>query len=267
VRLVNVWLRYGRRARWVLREVDLALDTGQLAVVTGPNGAGKTTLLLAVAGLLRPGRGYVADDHVGGLRGKERVVRPRRVGWVPERFPANQPFTVRSYLAGMAGIRGLDRDEAAAQLVGWFDRLQLTPFAATPLGELSKGTAQKVGLIQALVPRPDLLVLDEPWEGLDAQTRRLIPELVREARAAGTQVLVSDHLGQVDELPDAVRWRVADGTVTVDSAAGLSADRRIIEVAVAAADVPAALADLRGAGHDVIRVRDWDPPKQPAVGA
>jgi len=252
VRLVNVWLRYGRRARWVLREVNLGLDTGQLAVVTGPNGAGKTTLLLAVAGLLRPDRGSVAD-------------RPRRVGWVPERFPANQPFTVRSYLAGMAGIRGLDRDEAAAQLVGWFDRLQLTPFAATPLGELSKGTAQKVGLIQALVPRPDLLVLDEPWEGLDAQTRRLIPDLVREVRAAGTQVLVSDHLGQVDELPDAIRWRVAGGAVTVDSPEGLSADRRIIEVAVAAVDVPAALADLRGAGHDVIRVRDWDPPNQPAA--
>lgn len=236
----------------MLREVDLTLEAGQLAVVTGPNGAGKTTLLLAVAGLLRPGRGTVTD-------------RPRRVGWVPERFPASQPFNVRSYLSAMAGIRGLSPDAAAAELAGWFDRLQLTPFAATPLGELSKGTAQKVGLIQALVPRPDLLVLDEPWEGLDAQTRRLIPELVREARAAGTQVLVSDHLGQVDELPDAIRWRVAAGTVVVDSPDGLSADRRIIEVAVAAADVPATLAELRGAGHDVVRVRDWDTPSAPVA--
>jgi ABC-2 type transport system ATP-binding protein len=252
VRVVNVWLRYGRRAPWVLRGVDLALDAGQLAVVTGANGSGKTTLLMAVAGLLSPARGSVAD-------------RPRRVGWVPERFPANQPFNVRSYLSAMAGIRGLTPDEAAGELVGWFDRLQLAPFAATPLGELSKGTAQKVGLIQALVPRPDLLVLDEPWEGLDAATRRLIPELVGEVRAAGTQVLVSDHLGQVDELPDAIRWRVGDGAVTVDSPEGLSADRRIIEVAVAAADVSAALADLRGAGHDVVRVRDWDAPIKPAA--
>jgi ABC-2 type transport system ATP-binding protein len=245
VRWDNVWLRYARRAPWVLRELNLSLDPGQLAVVTGRNGAGKTTLLLAAAGLLRPARGSIVD-------------RPGRIGWVPERFPPGQPFTVGSYLTSLARIRGLSESAAAAQLAGWFDRLALAPNASTPLDQLSKGTAQKVGLIQALVPRPDLLVLDEPWEGLDAQTRRLIPELVGEVRAAGGCVLVSDHLGQVDELPDAIRWQVHDGTVGSGSAVGLSADRRVIEIAVAAADALSALAELRRAGREVIRIRDWD---------
>src|SRR5258705_11549011 len=94
MRYEHVYLRSARRSPWVLSDVSLALPAGQVAVVLGRNGAGKTTLLSAVAGLLTADRGHVRD-------------RPARVAWVPERFPANQPYRVRAYLISMARIRGL----------------------------------------------------------------------------------------------------------------------------------------------------------------
>src|SRR5689334_6840192 len=90
----NVWFRYGRRgAPWVLQAVDVSLSPGEVAVVLGPNGAGKSTLLQLAAGVLRATRGSIRE-------------RPAVVGWVPERFPADQPFTARAYLNHMAAIRG-----------------------------------------------------------------------------------------------------------------------------------------------------------------
>jgi ABC-type multidrug transport system ATPase subunit len=241
VRFVDVGLRYGRGAPWVLSEVDCTLLPGQAAVVLGRNGAGKTTLLAAAAGLLRPDRGRIED-------------RPGRVGWVPERFPAGQPFDVRRYLVAMAQVRGLGRAEAETQVRAWADRLYLTRYLDTRLTDVSKGTAQKAGLIQALVPRPDLLVLDEPWEGLDEPTRREIPTIVDEMLAAGGSVLVSDHMHSARVLPQAVSWLVGDGQVRVEGET--TGTRWVIEVGVAAADVTESLARLRAQGHDILGVRE-----------
>jgi ABC-2 type transport system ATP-binding protein len=196
VRLDKVWFRYARRAAWALREVDATVEPGQTIVVLGHNGAGKSTLLQLAAGVLRPVRGTLRD-------------RPPVVGWVPERFPAGQPFTTLGYLRSMAAIRGLP----ATAVDPWIDRLGLTAHTGTPLPELSKGTAQKVGVAQALLRPPGLLVLDEPWEGLDAASRTLIPQIVAEVTADGGSVLVSDHRGEIAGLPDALHWTVADGAL------------------------------------------------------
>jgi ABC-2 type transport system ATP-binding protein len=238
----NVWLRYERRSPWVLQAVDVTLDRGQVAVVLGKNGVGKTTLLAAAAGLLRPDRGRIVE-------------RPTRVGFVPERFPANQPFTVSAYLVGMARAHGVTRAAAMEQVDLWSERLFLTRYLDVNLAELSKGTAQKVGLIQAMIPRPDLLVLDEPWEGLDAQTRDLIPDIVGEILAVGGSVLVSDHLGEVARLPGALRWHIDGTRVDHYQIASEAQARYVIEVGVAAAEVPHVVAELRELGHEVLRVR------------
>jgi ABC-type multidrug transport system ATPase subunit len=235
VRLVNVSYRYGRRGPWVLREVDVTVAPGEVAVVLGRNGAGKSTLLQIAAGVLRPSGGAVRD-------------RPQPVGWVPERFPADQPFTVRDYLEAMARVGG------GGEPAPWIERLGLTPYAGTKLGELSKGTAQKVGLAQALLRSPRLLVLDEPWEGLDAAARELVPDIVGEVTAAGGAVLVSDHRGETARLPGATTWTVAGNTVTA-GAPETDEDDVVLEVRVAAAQADDALAALRAAGHDVVRVR------------
>ena len=249
MRFDKVSFRYARRAGWALREIDATVEAGQTIVVLGHNGAGKSTLLQLAAGVLRPSRGTIRD-------------RPHAVGWVPERFPAAQPFTTGSYLRSMAAVHGLPG--AAAD--PWIERLGLTAHTGTPLGDLSKGTAQKVGLAQALLRPPGLLVLDEPWEGLDAASRTLIPQIVAEVTIAGGAVLVSDHRGEIASLPGARHWTVTDGilhTTAPDASppapAGTGDDDVIVEVAVRRPEAAAAMDRLRAAGHRVLGVRESHP--------
>lgn len=230
--LRSVGVRYGRRAPFVLRDVDLALPAGALVEVTGRNGAGKSSLLRVLAGVLAPATGSV-------------VGRPAVVGWAPERFPVEQPRRTGDYLRGQARVRGLGAgaDRAVERET---ERLGLQPLLAVPLAQLSKGSAQKVGLAQALLVPPDLLVLDEPWSGLDAAARAAVPEVVREVVARGGSVAVADHQQQVAALAPDLRWQVERGAVTSE-AVGAPATVRV-EVDVSAADAPALLAELRRRG-------------------
>jgi ABC-type Na+ transport system ATPase subunit NatA len=234
-----VWFRYARRAGWTLRTVNARVEPGATVVVLGRNGAGKSTLLQLAAGVLRPVRGTVRD-------------RPRTVGWVPERFPADQPFTAEQYLHRMAALRGV---RGTAPVEHWVDRLGLGEHRHTRLADLSKGTAQKVGLAQALLVMPGLLVLDEPWEGLDAAARTLIPSIVGEVTAAGGAVLVSDHRGEIAGLPGAIRWSVAESAVHTEAAPETGEDEMVVEVAVRRADADDTVARLRAEGHRILGVR------------
>jgi ABC-2 type transport system ATP-binding protein len=247
VRFDGVWFRYGRRLPWALRELEATVAPGSTVVVLGRNGAGKSTLLQLAAGVLQPVRGEVRD-------------RPPVVGWVPERFPADQPFTAGQYLRRMAELRGAP----GSAVREWIERLLLTEHAGTRLADLSKGTAQKVGVAQALLVRPGLLVLDEPWEGLDAAARTLIPEIVAEVTAAGGIVLVSDHRNEIAGLPGAIHWTVA-GSRLSPGAAAEPADEVIVEVAVPRAQADQAVVRLRADGHRVLGVRDVAPPQGPSV--
>ncbi|GIJ07659.1 ATP-binding cassette domain-containing protein [Micromonospora andamanensis] len=252
--LEDVGLRYHRRGPWVLRQVTVGVAPGEAVVVLGRNGAGKSTLLQLLAGVLRPSRGRVLD-------------RPSVVGWVPERFPADQPFTVDGYLVSMARVAGLSPSEADRTVRHWVDRLGLGPFRTVRLAQLSKGTAQKVGLAQALLRPPGLLVLDEPWEGLDAVARELVPQVVDEVLADGGSVLVSDHRGETVRLPGAREWRVADGAV-VERASSDAAAVAVVELEVPVGQLPATVARLRAEGHHVLRVRGQSAPPEttcPAV--
>ncbi|WP_243711292.1 ABC transporter ATP-binding protein [Actinomadura sp. KC216] len=181
----------------MLRDVTLSLRPGAVTEVTGRNGAGKSTLLRVIAGLRSPRKGIVKD-------------RPGRVGYAPERFPVDQPFTVRGYLGHMAAMRGVPAESVET----WAERLGFDHLLNVRLPELSKGSAQKIGLAQALLDNPGLLILDEPFAGLDAATRAALPTLISEFAAEGAIVVVSDHQRCIEALPGIERLRVADGTVT-----------------------------------------------------
>jgi ABC-type multidrug transport system ATPase subunit len=212
VQLEQVAFRYRRRAPWVLRDVTLTVPRGRVIEVNGANGAGKSTLLRMLAGVVPPVRGHVSN-------------RPVRVGYAPERFPTAQPFTARSYLDHMCRIGGVPPERAGE----WAERLGFAGLLDTRLADLSKGSAHKTGLVQALIASPDLLVLDEPFAGLDAKTRSALPALLAELAADGTSVVVSDHQGDLRELPDIVRWQVSGHTVTTGV---IPEEHTIVEVTV-----------------------------------
>ena len=240
MQLDGVGFRYGRTAAWVLEDITARISPGDTVVVDGRNGVGKSTLLQIIVGVLRPSRGQIRD-------------RPATIAWVPERFPADQPFTIAQYLLGVAGMRGLSGPSADETVERWTERLGIAAYRDTRLPDLSKGTAQKVGLAQALLVTPKLLVLDEPWEGLDAASRELVPTLIAEVRAAGGAAIVSDHRGEAGWLPGATQWRLTPGGLATEAAA--IEEMCLVEVAMTATAAPALIAQLRSDGHNNIRVR------------
>ena len=120
-----------------------------------------------------------------------------------------QPFTVAAYLARMAAVRGVP--EAACK--PWAERLGMVAFLDVPLGDLSKGSAHKVGLAQALLAPPGLLILDEPFSGLDAQTRAELPTIIDEITTGGGIVVLSDHQSGLAGQPGVTHLSMDNGAV------------------------------------------------------
>jgi ABC-type multidrug transport system ATPase subunit len=219
--------RYGRWQPWVLDRLDVRFRPGTLSVVVGANGSGKSTLMRLLAGVSRPNRGVIS--------------RPESVGYVPERLPARLQMTGRTYLAHMGRLRALDRVRVAQRVEELAHRLQLAPGLDVPIGRLSKGNTRKVLLAQAFLVPEGLLLLDEPFSGLDpVATEGLIHELST-AAAAGATVVVTSHTGDrvcpVDDMLELVSGRirafephrgvsVRSGLATIELAAPAGAPRR-----------------------------------------
>ncbi|MEV2237105.1 anchored repeat-type ABC transporter ATP-binding subunit [Micromonospora sp. NPDC049891] len=179
--------------RPVLRGVRLHVEPGELVGLIGPNGAGKTTLLRSVLALLRPRAGRVL---VGGVPS-----RPGRsvIGYVPQRheFAWEFPISVeQAVLSGRTGRIGLLRRPGAAD---WraaaeaIDRVRLGELRRRPVGELSGGQRQRVLVARALALQPTLLLLDEPFTGLDLPTQELLDELFAGLAAEGKALLMTTH--------------------------------------------------------------------------
>jgi ABC-type multidrug transport system ATPase subunit len=179
LRCEAVGKRYGR-GRWVLTDVDLEVPPGAVVAVAGGNGSGKSTLLRILAGLSRPTSGRVSG-------------RPPRVGYVPDRFTAHDRLPAITYLTHLGRVRGMPGARARARARHLLDRLALVGGEQAPLRTLSKGNAQKVALAQALLVVPDLLVLDEPWSGLDVPAHAVLAEFLGEVAGQGGTVVFTDH--------------------------------------------------------------------------
>jgi ABC-type Mn2+/Zn2+ transport system ATPase subunit len=178
----------------VLSGAELSLEPGTLTSIVGANGSGKSTLLRIGAGVTSPSGGSVQV--------------PRRVGYVPERLAARNKFTGAEYLAHMGRIRGLPHRVITSRGNEFFERLGVLPGPHESWNNLSKGNRQKVVLAQAFLGHLDIIVLDEPYSGLDRDAHHALDELVAEARAKGTSVLVSSH-----DVPSAAcrTYRLIDG--------------------------------------------------------
>lgn len=193
-------VRYRYRRGSALTGVTMEIPQGVCAVL-GPNGAGKTTLLRLLTGILRPRSGtlYVGGHDMRTVRGR-RAVR-RLGGYLPESPGLYPHLTVRACLEYTALLNGDDdarhRRHQAGRLM---DRLDLTLSARSRVGELSTGARQRVGVAQALVGDPRLLVLDEPTSGLDPLHRRQLRTLIAELGRDITVVLATHVLGDVGSV-------------------------------------------------------------------
>jgi ABC-2 type transport system ATP-binding protein len=178
------------RRRVVLDDVSLALQPGDAYGLLGANGAGKSTTLRILLGLSRPdrGSGTLLDAPLG-----DRAARAR-LGYLPETPTFHDQLTAREFLTfcgQLQGMRGQTlRDRATALL----ERLELGAARDLRLRKMSKGMLQRLGLAQALLGEPELLILDEPMSGLDPQGRKLVRDLILEQREAGRTVLFSTHI-------------------------------------------------------------------------
>jgi gliding motility-associated transport system ATP-binding protein len=187
----------GRR---VVRDLTLALAKGQVLGLLGVNGAGKSTTLRMIAGVLAPSGGRVLID--GDDLGENSGLARRRIGYLPEVPPLHAELTVREFLAFCARLHGLARDADAA-VARAIDRCGLGEVRRRLIGALSKGFRQRVGLAQAILHEPDLLVLDEPFSGLDPLWRARFKEVLALERRRGATLFFSSHiLGDIEELCD-----------------------------------------------------------------
>nr|WP_308293220.1 anchored repeat-type ABC transporter ATP-binding subunit [Streptomyces sp. TS71-3] len=208
----------------VLADAALSVDRGELVGLIGPNGAGKTTLLRTVLGLLRPVAGQVRID---GHR-----TRPGRtpIGYVPQRhdFAWEFPLSVaNTVMTGLTGRLGLFRRPGPAEweaVADALDRVRMRSLADRPVGQLSGGQRQRVLVARALALRPALLLLDEPFTGLDMTTQELLSELFTGLAHEGRAVLMTTH-DILSALDGCDRLALLDRTViAVGTPAELTAD-------------------------------------------
>ena len=181
--------------------LGLSIAPGEFYALLGPNGAGKTTTLRMVSGLLAPDRGSIAVYGIDALA--DPIAAKRLMAWVPDEPMIYEKLTPIEYLDFVAGLWGVDSDLAAARASDLLSWLGLAPNADARCEHLSRGMRQKVALAGALVHEPKLILLDEPFTGLDAASARLVKEVLRERVRAGCSVIMTTHILDVAE-------RVAD---------------------------------------------------------
>ncbi|MFP5020742.1 anchored repeat-type ABC transporter ATP-binding subunit [Pseudonocardia phyllosphaerae] len=202
--------------REVLHDVELTVGDGETVGLIGPNGAGKTTLLRSVLGLVAPTRGSVVID--GADPGRRRGT----VGYVPQRheFSWDYPISVRAaVLSGTVHrrrwLRRASADDRAA-VAEALERVAMTPLANRPVGELSGGQRQRVLVARALALRPRLLLLDEPFTGLDVPTQEMLTDLFGRLRGEGNALVTTTHdLAAASEM--CTRLCLLNRTVVADA--------------------------------------------------
>ena len=184
--------------RAVVNRVSCEVRPGEIFALLGPNGAGKTTLIRMITDILRPDSGEILlDGHA--LDGKSR----RGIAYLPEERGLYRRVPVIDVLVYYGQLKGLSAHAARAAGLALLERMDLREWAAKQVQTLSKGMQQKVQFCTVLIGEPRLLILDEPFTGLDPLNTQLFEELLAERRAAGSTVLLSTHqMNKVEELCD-----------------------------------------------------------------
>ena len=179
-------------------DVSFGVESGEIFGLLGPNGAGKTTTIRIILDIFKPDAGRVAV-----LGGPMNEDKKSRVGYLPEDRGLYQDIPLERCLVYLATLKGLSEAEAHQRIGAYLKRFDLADHKRKKIKELSKGMQQKAQLISTLVHRPDLVIIDEPFSGLDPLNTQMIKDLLVEERDRGVTIVMSTHqMHQVEELCD-----------------------------------------------------------------
>ncbi len=180
--------KFGQKV--AVADLTLQVARGEVFGFLGPNGAGKTTSVKILLGLVEPnaGGGRLLGHALGDPRSRERV------GFLPEHFRCHEWLTAVEFLRVHADLYRISVDRRDRKISELLDRVGLTDHAKKRLSAFSKGMLQRIGLAQALLNEPDLVILDEPTSGLDPNGRRLVRDIIADLRRAGSSVFLNSHL-------------------------------------------------------------------------
>ena len=250
IEAVEVGKRYG--ALQALDGVSFEIGRGEVVGLLGPNGAGKTTLIRILCGYFEPSAGRVSVDGLDVVDHVQDV--QARIGYLPEQAPLYPEMLVQEYLDMVADLRGVAPGSRRSLLSDAVHATELGDHLTRPIGALSKGFRQRVGLAQAILHQPKVLVLDEPTSGLDPTQVAHVRDLIRRL-AETTTVLFSTHiLSEVEQVCERALI-VLGGTLREDARLReLRSTQRVVVGVVGAdpADAAAALAGVPGA--DAVRL-------------
>jgi len=238
---------YGPKA--AIEEVSFQVAKGEVVGFLGPNGAGKTTTMRILACFMPPtsGTARVAGFDIG----KDSLQVRRRIGYLPESVPLYGDMTARQYLTFAAEAKGVPRSERAKRVAGVLERCLLTDVPDRLIRNLSKGYRQRVGIAQALVADPEVLILDEPTLGLDPKQIIEIRSLIRDMRGERTVILSTHILPEVSMVCQRVIIINEGRIAAVDTPENLNlrlqkSSRILLEVEGPAEEVRRTLAGVRG---------------------
>lgn len=200
IRTENLGKTY-RGGTVALKGLDLEVNAGEVFGFLGPNGAGKSTTIQLLLDFIRPttGRAYLFDQPVA------RTETRRRLGYLPESVNLHRYYSGRRLLEFYAGLLGIEPADRSRRAVDLLERVGLADVAEQRVSRYSKGMLQRLGLAQALLNNPELLILDEPTSNLDPIARRDFRTILREYKASGKTVFICSHiLSEVESLCDRV---------------------------------------------------------------
>ena len=245
IEVENLTKYYGDLA--AIRDLNFRVERGEILGFLGPNGAGKTTTMRILSGYMPPSAGTarVADFDVF----DDSLEVRRRIGYMPETVPLYPEMSVRSYLAFMARIRGVTNRKG--QVDAAMEACHITDKADTIIGKLSKGYRQRVGLAQALVHDPEVLILDEPTIGLDPKQIIEVRELIKELGHERTIILSTHILPEAQQTCDRVLI-INEGEIVAEGTSQQLTDRLTrgtllhVQVAQPGPEVIAALSRVPG---------------------
>jgi ABC-2 type transport system ATP-binding protein len=184
----------------ILDDISLIVQPGEILGFLGPNGAGKTTTMKIITSFWSPTSGSIIIDGVDVAA--DPLASRKKIGYLPETVPLYDDMRVYEYLKFVAEIRGLDKQTTKQRIKEVIDACGLRSVIKQPIEELSKGFRQRVGLAQAIMHNPDILILDEPTTGLDPNQIVEIRKLIKELGKAKTVIFSTHILGEVSAVCD-----------------------------------------------------------------